>query len=827
MTKISGVTMAEVTQAREIIHQISTDAHTAMKVLLGDKNRDGKLINTALVAENKREKVDQGTLFGGQVAQMYENAISRFGEEHVVQNIVNIIKQLHGLEFFSVSKNDAESLISAFEKTPAALVAFRKKLLSEPDAGMSMLYSGTEYAKIKVDQIKETQKRVAEQQKLVKEFYEKNKELVAQFDTQIKNKQKADLDQVRTNLQKVKESEDYNKLDSAKQQQIDAMIAQLSPDNLPAFLSSPQMQEARKGLILAGIGAAVSAVEYQGETNIRAGVGVAVTHEKINQWISGSKIFDSISAGTGLYADKSGLSLGIGLSVNGSKDLGKDTRLFYGVGAGTNILSPKGLGVNGVIGAEKLYNKLDLEQSLDKKAAKSLGVVGAAGVGIDLSDSDFDPSVVSLALQGYWRQDKLEGVERQSENLKTVIQPIFAELLQGDVSVDAVAQKLQRKFPKTRGETLYEIAVALHNTIKSYPTQKNEDIVNALSTEFATHLAQNFRNENIEKIVKEGWHISQVGAGVNLSLSRLFTGFFLTGSLAVTRYKKEEYQENEESLQRAKEGMNNLNNFEVITTGKNLQEKMGTINRLLKTDCLSYNEQGKYITLDKSVFEEQSAISVMCHPKLAPYIHQENGSIKLPFNTDISLGKILHQGKETRVLVLGARSMKGTKEINLNEQGQLAFLDQDKNNPVFGKEQLDKYNLEKKIISKEAEVQLNGNPTPELVAYLEQNGDTLVNFRLQAQAYKKFMNAMHSRDRAESSLDEVKQLLPMKLRGQIKSIDDVRFVYASLSRVSQTRDKQLSRDDLETKAKGYLNAIRNLSSANKALLEQNIVKVKE
>jgi hypothetical protein len=53
---------------------------------------------------------------------------------------------------------------------------------------------------------------------------------------------------------------------------------------------------------------------------------------------------------------------------------------------------------------------------------------------------------------------------------------------------------------------------------------------------------------------------------------------------------------------------------------------------------------------------------------------------------------------------------------------------------------------------------------------------------------------------------------------------DVRFIYASLSRVSQTRDKQLEGSGLKDKATEYLNKLR-LSPKNKALLEGYISKV--
>jgi hypothetical protein len=45
--------------------------------------------------------------------------------------------------------------------------------------------------------------------------------------------------------------------------------------------------------------------------------------------------------------------------------------------------------------------------------------------------------------------------------------------------------------------------------------------------------------------------------------------------------------------------------------------------------------------LSKDIFGQD--IKVLCHPKLAPYIIQENGEIKLPGNADVSLAQIRHQ----------------------------------------------------------------------------------------------------------------------------------------------------------------------------------------
>lgn len=105
---------------------------------------------------------------------MLENALSRFDESTVVNNIANVIKQLHGLESFKLANNaEIKDLIDAFKARPEALIAFRKKLLTEPDSGMNMFYAGTEYAKMRVDQIKNKQERIRKAESVAKDFYER------------------------------------------------------------------------------------------------------------------------------------------------------------------------------------------------------------------------------------------------------------------------------------------------------------------------------------------------------------------------------------------------------------------------------------------------------------------------------------------------------------------------------------------------------------------------------------------------------------------------------------------------------------------------------
>lgn len=252
----------------------------------------------------------------------------------------------------------------------------------------------------------------------------------------------------------------------------------------------------------------------------------------------------------------------------------------------------------------------------------------SVGGGIDLSDPNFNPEL-SLTSQGYWRQDKLEGIEIQTKSLQEKVKPIFEELLGKASSVEAIAQTLQKKFPKTRGDIIYETAVGLYNTIKSYE-QGGQDVKDQLSSDFAQYLAQNWRNENIEEVVKEGWHISQLGVGANASLAKLFTGFFGIGSLAATKYTDAKYVENKEMLDKAVDGMNDIHNFEQITNKeKTLAGKLKIINTLLRTENLLQEKplsgtKKNYISLSPSVFDAKTSVRVMCAPELAPYLHYKD-----------------------------------------------------------------------------------------------------------------------------------------------------------------------------------------------------------
>ena len=363
------------------------------------------------------------------------------------------------------------------------------------------------------------------------------------------------------------------------------------------------------------------------------------------------------------------------------------------------------------------------------------------------------------------------------------------------------------------------------------------------------------RNKDIEKIVDEWLHLSWASVWVSFSFARLFTGFFLSWGLTFTYYEDSEYKENPEALRKAQKGMENPDNYDIITNkSKTYKEKMDTINDILGDKYLTYYpesiiktlpelwwwKQAAYITLSKEAFWKD--IKIMCSPDLAPYIIQENGEIKLPGNADISLAQIRHQWKVESTLILGAKSTAGCEAIKLDND-KLSW--EGKSSVEFGskKDEFEKYNTEIKTKIETMNVWIDWKANEKLVDYLvsSEGSNALVNFRLSGKwsKFNDFIKANpdrwgESEDGKKKFVEDAKALLPDWLKNvkdaEWKSVDveftvdDIRFIYASLSRVSQTRDKQLTGEKLKSKANEYLSKLR-LSSTNKALLEWYISKV--
>jgi len=191
----------------------------------------------------------------------------------------------------------------------------------------------------------------------------------------------------------------------------------------------------------------------------------------------------------------------------------------------------------------------------------------------------------------------------------------------------------------------------------------------------------------------------------------------------------------------------------------------------------------------------------------------------------------MHQWKAEYTLILGADSTSECKEVELDKDtNQLKWKEE--YDVVFGSmaQQFESYNTEIVTKIESMKVGLDWKPTEALKKYLEDNWDALVKFRLWNANYKKFINAIESdKLRWADFVNKTKVYLPKELADLVSADNeqakhDIRFIYASLSRVSQTRDKQLSWEALKSKADGYLDKL-DLSSDNKALLASYISKV--
>ena len=858
--KESWLTMNEVNKAKYVLDDIKSKIDNweikegnyvnVLKVLFWDTDWDWKVRNISALNGRVREWVDQWTVFGGQIAKMFENAIGR--NFPVIYNIESVISRLQWFENFKINPKTLKWAIDAFIKNPAALVAFRKKLLSEPDRWMNMFYYGKEYGKYKVEELKANEARRESAEASAKSALEKHPEVAKELDKKLIEQQKKDIATAKANLDQIINSKAFKWLDKKDQDSLMKQRAALSDANIQKMLDSQEMKDYRKTIMLSWLTAVFSATDFEWDKQYSAGLVWNLTSEKLNDAIAKSKVFNNLSAPVGIYKAKDWkFSLWIWLTLSWNQDLSKNTTLFYSAGVSGQVLEPQWIWTSAVVGIDWQTNN-PWNRLWNAKAAQHLGLVSAYGYGFSLTDPHFDVQWISL--QAYWRKDKLEWVEQQAEAIKDSMKTILKQILKPEswkekagVTIDSIVAQLRKTFEDTKWEDLYSIAVGIMNTYNSYKDYlkkqwkegENEAVLNALSEDLAKYMAQNSRNQNIERIVKEWLHLSQVGVWVSFTLSSLLKGFFLSWSLVFTKYDKEHYVENKQVLEEAIKWLNRQEFFEKISTWS-LSWKLATINRLLgQWEVVRYNtgyidrthgEQPASITVDTAIFKP--GMTVFCNPKLAPYIHYgKNGKLMLPSNADISLGKILHQGKEDRILILGGKSAAWCKEIQLWEDKKLKWKDwnwADFNKPwqEYG---LDKYNLITEVVSENADIKLDWRANEQLIKYLADNWDVLVNFRQQTAKYRQFINFMktHS-ERDQAAVSWAVALLPDSIKSILKEwkADDIRFVYAALSRVSQTRDKQLEGKSLEDKANEYLWKIR-LSPENKATIEKYIWEVKK
>ncbi len=858
LSQVAWVATSELEQARNVLNQVSVEGLTwdkakeTLMALLWDLNWDGRVTNTSIREWVDRKWLDKWTLFWGQIASMFDWAINRFTEEKVIQNVESIINWLNWLKGFKVEPKTIVGLVSAFKDRPEALIAFRNKLMNEPDSWMSMFNVGSEYVDRKIDRLKSEEKFRKELTDFLKtESWKKVEEqLDLHFDSIFEEEI---VKKVLPNLKKFKESNAYNELTKGQKEHIDALINKLStPEWRREFLSDPQVKAMYRNFIISGLWINLSDIKVDGEDIFWVGVWASVSSEKLNNFISKltNDVFNKASGSVGLYCADWNVSLWLWLGFWASKNIWENARVFYNAWASWSPFSPKGLSFSAVVGEETRVNP-KASDSLDLGASHYIWVAGAYGLWLNLSDPNLNTNNVSLSV--YWRKDKLERVNEKAEQVKQKMAPIFEHLFetQWEITVESILQNLRggkmnnwtefNWFSKTSWETLYKTAVAIYNMINSYKSKlgvDNKAAIKELSENFAANLAREMRNKDIEKIVDEWLHLSWASIGVSLSFARLFTGFFISWGLTFTYYEDSRYNENEDMLRKAERWMENPDNYEVITNGeKTYEEKMKIINKFLNANYLKYSpalvEERVWwekipacITLSKDVFWKD--VKVLCHPDLAPYIIQDNGEIKLPWNADVSLAKIMHQWKAEYTLILGNDSSNGCEAVSL-ENDKLKW---EGNSTVeFGskKDEFEKYNVKIETKTESMKVWLDWKPNDALKKYLEDNWDALVKFRLANANYKKFISAAQA-SRDDKFVENTIKYLPDELKNLVVQNDesqashDIRFIYASLSRVSQTRDKQLEGAALRGKAVEYLDKL-NLSLENRSLIGGYISKV--
>lgn len=840
-TKVSWLTMSERRQADNILNWIENhqqlDPQNTMMVLLWDYNWDGDVIIDSVKTDYK---VDQWTVSWGQVSRMYENAIIRFGEEHVAQKIEEVVSWLATFSGFKIEPKTQQWIVDAFVKNPNALLAFRKKLLSEPDFWMNMLYYGKNYWSRRIEELKANEEIIKNAEASAKDALERYPDVKEELEWKLIDQQKRDIATARANLDELIKSW---KLDDEETQALIKQREALSDENIQNMLNSQEMKDLRKSVMISWLTAVFSATDFEWDKQYGVGLAWNLTSEKLNDAIAKSKVFNNLSAPVGIYkAIDWKFSLGVWLTLSWNQELSKNTTLFYSVGVSGQVLEPQWIWTSAAVGIDWQTNNPG-NRLWDAKAAQHIGLVSSYWYGFSLTDSNFNVQWINI--QAYWRKDKLEWVEQQAEAIKDSMKTVLAEIFKNGVTIDSIVTQLQSTFEDTKWEDLYNIAVGILNTYNSYKEhivkksddwenelKVSEEVLNALSWDLAKYMAQNSRNQNIERIVREWLHLSQVWVWVSFTLSSLLKGFFLSWSVVFTKYDKEHYVENKQAIKDAIEWLNRQEFFDTINT-KSLAEKITTINRLLGQEgVLKYNEkngeQPAFISIDTAVFKPW--MTVFCNPKLAPYIHySEDWKLMLPFNADISLGKILHQWKEDHALILWSISAAWCKEVQLWEDNKLKWKDwdwEDFNNQdkEYG---LDKYNVTTEIVPSVAEIQLDWRANEKLIDELAKNWDLLVNFRQRKKEYNPFINFIKTHpDRKDPFVEDAVALLPDSIKWILDkwTADDIRFVYASLSRVSQTRDKQLEWNELRDKANEYLEQC-HLNKDNKNKIIEYIDKV--
>lgn len=852
--QISWISMGELSQARNILDKVDlkkTTPKDALMVLFWDQNWDGAVTNTGREEWVDKEWVDKWTVFGWAFVRELEIALIRlWSEADLVSNIESLVQELYWVKEFVVDPRTLRGLVEAFKKNPVALLALRRKLKNEPDSMWYMFYQWADYADKKLDKLNKDESF----RKKLESFFEgkEGAELLNKTYEELDKKMIDNLiNKVRPNLIAFKENSEYANLNDYQKTEIDKLIDAFEDETkIKEFLARPEIRAMYKNFVISWIWFNFSDVNVDGDNIIWGGAWASISNEKFNEWLSKSGIINDAKASVWLYCADWQVSLGLWLGLWASRNINENARAFYHAWGSWSPFDPKWLSFSAVVWSESRIQR-DKDDAIDASASHYVWVAGAYGLWLNLSDSDFKTHNVSLNL--YWRQDKLEWVEKNANMIKERMAPIFAHLFETDtpdwkVTPESILKSLRSGvtregkqfswFPSTSWDSLLKTATAIYDIFNSYKGKLADEkydwnknaIIEEISNKFADSFARQLRNQNIEKIIDEWVHISWASLWISVSFARLFTWFFLSWGVSFTWYEDSKYKENEASLQKAIKWMENPNNYDSIRNEKeNYEGKMDIINNILRGDYLKYTPEVEWektipasITLSKDIFSKEKGVKVMCHPVLAEYIKQEDWEIKLPWNADVSLSNILHQWKSEYTLILGANSSAKCWYVELGEDWNLEWVAE--SDVKFGSksEKFDTYNTTFETKYVKQEVVLDWAPSKTLLDYLQEPkwSEALVKFRNTPERVKfvKFILANPDRwwKEPDKFIKQAMDLLPasLKIKDVEYSVDDIRFIYASLSRVSQTLDKQLDKDGLVNQANTYLENIKKWISGD-------------
>jgi hypothetical protein len=175
---------------------------------------------------------------GYQVKGYYESALRKLGEKQVINNMVKVIASLKSGEKLTTDEKNittAADLLTLFKRKPGLLQAFRNKLMHEPESQQFIFEKGTDYTKVRVEQVNNEAERDRENLDLATQYIDKFAknfpEEYEEFSSQLKEKYEQESEFLKTdiNTQIGKIAADMKKYpnDTQKQKTGTEMIDQL------------------------------------------------------------------------------------------------------------------------------------------------------------------------------------------------------------------------------------------------------------------------------------------------------------------------------------------------------------------------------------------------------------------------------------------------------------------------------------------------------------------------------------------------------------------------------------------------------------------------